>query len=492
MDKKMENINFSNIYSNCLDTFSTITEETSRLDRETMMRVIVVALPILIAGFALVCTAKLLYRYNITPIRLYRYIRGASKSEGSNKSLSNSSVAQNNHPSTPSRESTDGDPPSELTKLRMKWESLKPKIDTGKEAKALIGTKKKANKILFSSKRYQSEFMRRSNLTRPKIKSSVKECKFLQKFNQIYATTFTINDLSDFKRTARTNIALFKSMLDGLSAVQQLVKNQEFLKTQGPQTLKIRRHLPRLSLLKSSGGKILIYTTVCQCGRPMGKSFRRVGSGRILSDCVVGFGGRSRGVNETEDDRCTFGEMQVRATEKTGLDVTTLLRPLDQTSGFEVLETAVERALRLHRALGEKLTTGEDVIVWVRRIDGEGEGGENGAGARRDAIKARRTMNSPQNDPRQIDGVRAESNGIVADGRGCFDVPRRHGTKSNLASNEMLRDSHSKSLPFAKMDLKKLDSLDLSATLRAVRSGPHLFVLLTRLASGECHGPTCS
>ncbi len=44
-------------------------------------------------------------------------------------------------------------------------------------------------------------------------------------------------------------------------------EDQEIKKPQGPQALKIRRHLPRLSLLRRSRGKILIYTTVCHGGR---------------------------------------------------------------------------------------------------------------------------------------------------------------------------------------------------------------------------------
>jgi hypothetical protein len=213
------------------------------------------------------------------------------------------------------------------------------------------------------------------------------------------------------------------------------------MKTQGPQALEVRRQLPRLSLLKRPREKIFIYSTVCQCGRPLGKSFNRVGCGLIRCVGVRGFGGRRRDVNETEDGRCTFGEMQVRATEKTGLDVTTLLRSLDQTRGFEVLEAAIEGALRLHRSHSEKLATGEDVTVWVRRIDGAGQGRENCAGAGRDAIKARRAMNRPQNDPRQIGGVADELDACLCVAvSGLFFMCGR--ANATLASNRVLRDRH--------------------------------------------------
>lgn len=48
-------------------------------------------------------------------------------------------------------------------------------------------------------------------------------------------------------------------------------ENQKIKETQGPQALKVQRHLPRLSLLKRGRAKILIYSTVCHAGRRMTK-----------------------------------------------------------------------------------------------------------------------------------------------------------------------------------------------------------------------------
>lgn len=95
-------------------------------------------------------------------------------------------------------------------------------------------------------------------------------------------------------------------------------ENQEFMKTQGPQPLKVRWQLPRLSLLKSSRAKIFIYSTVCHTGRRClrGKVRRAVCfmalRGRIMVDGPGGW------LDEPEKLGGQLGEVEVRTTKEAG------------------------------------------------------------------------------------------------------------------------------------------------------------------------------
>jgi len=70
----MNNINFNNIYSSVQDSFITLADEASQLDRATLLRIGTVALPILAVGVSLVVITKTLHRYNITPRRICQII----------------------------------------------------------------------------------------------------------------------------------------------------------------------------------------------------------------------------------------------------------------------------------------------------------------------------------------------------------------------------------------------------------------------------------
>src|ERR1700676_1870266 len=89
----------------------------------------------------------------------------------------------------------------------------------------------------------------------------------------------------------------------------------------------------------------------------------------------------SRYGHEAKESGCTLGEVQVRASEQPGFNVTGLRPALDEASCFEIIKTAVEGPHGLHRPARQKLPASEDRCVRSVRIHGAGEGGKDGASA---------------------------------------------------------------------------------------------------------------
>ncbi|ODP35052.1 hypothetical protein A9762_11860 [Pandoraea sp. ISTKB] len=113
------------------------------------------------------------------------------------------------------------------------------------------------------------------------------------------------------------------------------------MKTQSAKTLKIRRELAWLSLLKSSRGKTLIYSTVCHIGIPGVKPFSSLGLSLValhIRPCigfvaVVFFDDH---FDKPQKDCRACGEVEIRTTKQAMRDIATLGRALNKACGFEV------------------------------------------------------------------------------------------------------------------------------------------------------------
>jgi hypothetical protein len=64
-----------------------------------------------------------------------------------------------------------------------------------------------------------------------------------------------------------------------------------------------------------------------------------------------------------------LGQIEIREAKQAGLDVTRLRATIDQTCGFQVVDSSVEGAHRLQRAAGEKFTTRKDCGERFRGVD---------------------------------------------------------------------------------------------------------------------------
>ncbi|ANJ86810.1 hypothetical protein MB84_31570 (plasmid) [Pandoraea oxalativorans] len=212
------------------------------------------------------------------------------------------------------------------------------------------------------------------------------------------------------------------------------------MKTQGAQTLEVMRELAWLSLLQRGRGKILSYSTVCHIGIPYLKTLSRLGlnvRGRggwrsvLGGDACSGF---DDGFYEPQQDRGTGGQVQIGAAKQAMRDVAALGRTLNQADRFEISETAIEGPFGLHGARAQQFSPREDRAVRLLGVHRTGEGGEDGARPRGDAVEATGTVHCTQDKPRQISGIGLEGDVFFG------------GIPDPLASNGMLRDTHSQSL----------------------------------------------
>jgi hypothetical protein len=64
--------------------------------------------------------------------------------------------------------------------------------------------------------------------------------------------------------------------------------------------------------------------------------------------------------------------MEVRAAEETRFHVTTLARTIDESSGLQISQAAIERALGLHGAFREQIAASEDFAKRLLGVDGTG------------------------------------------------------------------------------------------------------------------------
>jgi hypothetical protein len=139
------------------------------------------------------------------------------------------------------------------------------------------------------------------------------------------------------------------------SGLAHQTKDQKFRKTQGQQTLKVRRHVPRLSLLKSGRVKIPYICAVCHGGT---RRIKALGRRRLSVDrrALRRIRRRHGCLDQTEQNCFSFRKVQVGATEATLVafrDDTQLARASNETSALKVGEGAIQRAFRLNGAVGQ-------------------------------------------------------------------------------------------------------------------------------------------
>jgi hypothetical protein len=98
------------------------------------------------------------------------------------------------------------------------------------------------------------------------------------------------------------------------------------MKSQAAKALEIAGDVARLSLLRRSREKILIYSAVCHAGRRL-RQGRDCGGGCLV---VIRFRGAGDGggqrLDETEQLGCLLGEVEVGATKQARLTIAPLRR----------------------------------------------------------------------------------------------------------------------------------------------------------------------
>ncbi len=226
-------------------------------------------------------------------------------------------------------------------------------------------------------------------------------------------------------------------------------EDQEFMKSQAAKALEIAGDLARLSLLRSSRVKILIYSSVCHAGRRLLQGKNLVGN--CLMVIRFGGGGDGRRVDETEQLGSLFSEVEVGATKQACLAIAPLWRADDQAGLFEIIEATIERAHGLHSAASKQFAARVNRRVRAMGVDGAGEGREQSAGTGGDAVQMCGSMRGAKDDPREIGGVAGE----FGEGIGInFDICRICRVRANisLAGNEVLRDRHVYTSISKKMD----------------------------------------
>jgi hypothetical protein len=117
---------------------------------------------------------------------------------------------------------------------------------------------------------------------------------------------------------------------------------------------------------------------------------------------------RNRGFDKTQQFSGMLSEVEIRATKEACFNIAGLRTTFNQTSGFEVIQAAIEGAHRLKSATHEQLATREDGCERFGLIYGSCESSENGTRTLGKGVDVGRAKCGAEDDPRQVGVIRTE------------------------------------------------------------------------------------